>query len=368
MASADQGIWLGLLKWSLQHSDGTAPSLQSSMSDEDKSFLEKVMREYTRDEPARMREIMVDLVVFVEPSHAARVDGDAPTPKSDEEVEALLEELRDIVEQIDMAQVFAKFGGLQCILAVLEKTSAGVDCRAMACSVLACLAQNNLHVQEQIYAQGLVARLSILTAQYLMSPSDGQRVFGSKILHALSCSIRNHPAAEELFSLAHAHAVLGAAMVGGGGGSLWGAAGGGRAACMRRAVYLAEALLSSDTCSAARLGKIVPAVVPACFGGLCGEDVDLREGTLRLLLAVLGSTVGHAALCTGGVHHDALLAALAQRRSVSLADDDQEAHERNMVERVEEMSKGGFSGAREMAAAEEGPDDVPAASVLLLGP
>ena len=44
--SETYGGWLGLLKWSLQQQDdGTVPSDVSAMSDEDKAFLEQVMKE-----------------------------------------------------------------------------------------------------------------------------------------------------------------------------------------------------------------------------------------------------------------------------------------------------------------------------------
>ena len=46
----DAGSWLGLLKWSLaQTSDGTVPSQVTPMSEEDKKWLEQVMREAVRD-------------------------------------------------------------------------------------------------------------------------------------------------------------------------------------------------------------------------------------------------------------------------------------------------------------------------------
>ena len=41
---AEQGIWLGLLKWTLAHQDGTSPSPAKEMTAENKAFLEAVMR------------------------------------------------------------------------------------------------------------------------------------------------------------------------------------------------------------------------------------------------------------------------------------------------------------------------------------
>ena len=54
----DPWAWLGLLKWSLQYSDGTKDTPASPMSDEDRAFLEKVMKEGIIDENERMRYIL----------------------------------------------------------------------------------------------------------------------------------------------------------------------------------------------------------------------------------------------------------------------------------------------------------------------
>ena len=51
MSGNEGGIWLGLLNWSLAHTDGTSPSEVRPMSDEDRLFLEKVMKEAVKDEP-----------------------------------------------------------------------------------------------------------------------------------------------------------------------------------------------------------------------------------------------------------------------------------------------------------------------------
>ena len=46
--------WLGLLKWSIAHSDGTTDSEVKLMSEEDKAFLTMVMEEGVRNDPMRM--------------------------------------------------------------------------------------------------------------------------------------------------------------------------------------------------------------------------------------------------------------------------------------------------------------------------
>jgi hypothetical protein len=66
------------------------------MHPDDQLWLETVMKDI-RDDPTRMNEIMVSLRTFI--------DKDVVTEGECNALEVDLDELRDIVEQIDMAQV-----------------------------------------------------------------------------------------------------------------------------------------------------------------------------------------------------------------------------------------------------------------------
>ena len=203
---ADEGPnWLGLLKWSLAHTDGTSPSDAKAMSDENKAFLTKVrlapcvlcvyvsciycsvsmsitlhcitllsapinsppplhqsiqvMEEGIKNEPKRMREIMLNIAVFLEEEISeskSQPEGFAALSREEQGEQLLdeLEELQDIVEQIDMAQVFAgKMDGLGCILDLVEDKKGAlvgseIEVRLGACSVLGTLSQNNPQVSD----------------------------------------------------------------------------------------------------------------------------------------------------------------------------------------------------------------------------
>jgi hypothetical protein len=133
--------WLSLLKWSLKQSDGFAPSDAKPMSDEDKAFLEKVMAEGIRDDPKRMKEILGELMDAIEARRTAdeeysidnepnkgvdknnsshRVDGSSTEERDEEEIVSLLEELQDLVEDLDLAQIFAKVGGPTWLLVLID--------------------------------------------------------------------------------------------------------------------------------------------------------------------------------------------------------------------------------------------------------
>lgn len=303
--------WLGLLKWSLAHTDGTAPTDVKAMSEEDKKFLERVMKEGIKDEPARMREIMQHIMSMLDLSSCA---------SQEEHIEEILEELRDMTEQIDMATLFTKFGGVQCLIGIIESPeSLGVDVRSLAAGVIGTLAQNNLEVQDTIYNNGTVDKLSLLC----LSVDSVQ--LSAKLLYAISCIVRNHAAAEAHFVLSYCARVFSRALKPA------------QPVLARRAVFLANALLTSDNSNDTPLREqLVEALVPAVLPFLHCDDVDLREGTLRLLISLASTRPGKARLQIP-THSEALEAGLRERQSFDAADEgfrEQEEHEERLVEEL----------------------------------
>jgi hsp70-interacting protein len=142
--------WFGLLKWSLAVSDGTSPSLARPMSDEDRMFLERVMKECVKDEPARISEIIESLIKMIEDN---RVSASLTI------ISGYLDELDDIIDQIDMAQIFVKFGGLECLLKILEMNDFDSECKSHISSVIGALCQNNIIVQDEIFNKSILNRL-----------------------------------------------------------------------------------------------------------------------------------------------------------------------------------------------------------------
>uniref|UniRef100_A0A7S3GSH5 Nucleotide exchange factor Fes1 domain-containing protein n=1 Tax=Spumella elongata TaxID=89044 RepID=A0A7S3GSH5_9STRA len=266
------GNWLGLLKWSLaQTSDGTVPSEITPMTEEDKKWLEQVMRECVKDEPKRMNEIMGIFVKMLE---------EGLTEDKSEEVIELLDELQFMVEQVDMAGVFAKFGGFQCLLGLVESENLTAEARAMAGSTLAALSQNNLEVQEIVFKSGMLDRLAKV---YIKSESV---LLCNKVLYAISCSIRNHAAAEEYFVLHFAEATLPKAIAAASLVDSNSEAAAGTEALTSRALFLCNALVMSDFTNHARVQKLSALVLPVCLEYLKHESINLRETTQNLLTAI----------------------------------------------------------------------------------
>lgn len=199
--SNDPWAWAGLLKWSLNYVDGTETAQGPPMSDEDKAFLEKVMREGIIDEGERMKEILTQCSTGMEyyqsqASSGNTTKGLADPPITEDEFEDLLQELRDIVEQIDYARAFCSLQGLPFLLGCVTQQTGVPDAIRMAClGILSTLCQNNPPVQQQLLELGAIKSLSDLCFEESSSTS-----LKAKAVQAISSIVRSHELAENVFS------------------------------------------------------------------------------------------------------------------------------------------------------------------------
>ncbi|TYZ68981.1 hypothetical protein PybrP1_000215 [[Pythium] brassicae (nom. inval.)] len=204
---ADPNKWLGLMKWSMKYSDGTAPSEFKEIKKEDREFLEKVLKEGVIDETERMRQILRILrgehpsAVFAKDDEDdAGDDDDAANKQQLEEAtpeeladykDALLDELLTRVDQIDNAMNFVKMQGLVVLRDVVQQ-DARAPTRALAAEVASVVVQNNPFSQSAAVESGLVEVLCALAG-------DADATCRAKALLAISCLVRHHPAAEARF-------------------------------------------------------------------------------------------------------------------------------------------------------------------------
>jgi len=217
----DPWAWLGLLKWTLAHSDGTKPSGDNpaSMSDEDRAFLEKVMKEGIVDENERMKFILKEFSKAMEyyKSQAERptkIDEDeyqndkVPIDET-EALEDLLQELRDIVEQVDYARAFVSLKGCRFLIGAISATSLSSSSssnipiipepiRNMCLGILSTLAQNNSPVQKELLEIGALKTLSDM---FLLDSTTSTTSISTKtkIMQAISAIVRNCDLTEAVF-------------------------------------------------------------------------------------------------------------------------------------------------------------------------
>jgi hypothetical protein len=140
--------WQGLLKWSLNHHDGTAPSNFKPMTKEDQEWLEAAMKEFCVNDVNRMEEIVK---VFKEMR-------ENPPKKEDMDhnnMNELLEELVDNVELHERNNLnLCIMGGMFEVLAIAFSYP-DEEVRRNALTIVSTACQNHLQVQE--YANRLGA-------------------------------------------------------------------------------------------------------------------------------------------------------------------------------------------------------------------
>mmetsp|Transcript_7099 Transcript_7099/g.10833 ORF Transcript_7099/g.10833 Transcript_7099/m.10833 type:complete len:403 (+) Transcript_7099:69-1277(+) len=252
--------WLGLLKWSLRHDDGTRDSKDvRPMIEEDRKFLENVMKTMVVDENEKMR-VAISVLKMKElsdPKEGKQTDQKAsestgeseqtndakkkndggsqknlavavvPTKESSntgavnilegnkdimDDLEALEEEedkkselivkkeetikmLDDIVMNGDNAINFVKMGGFTPLLDILQTPHQSLI--QVACGLLASILQNNPFTQTAFLKEGGLTKLF-----KLFKNADGDKMTLGKALGAVSAAVRGSKSAEAAFKKA----------------------------------------------------------------------------------------------------------------------------------------------------------------------
>jgi len=203
----EQWAWLGLLKWTLAHQDGTVPSGESPtmMSEEDKAFLEKVMAEGIIDESERMKFVLQEFskaMEYYKIKSDSQKAAEEQSPPNEDDLEDLLQELRDIVEQVDFARGFVNMKGCSYLLGAIgamttaSKPVVPTGIRNNCLGILATLAQNNPPVQKELLELGAI---KILSELFLLPSSLTPISTKTKIMQALSAIVRCYDLTEAVF-------------------------------------------------------------------------------------------------------------------------------------------------------------------------
>jgi len=309
--------WLGLLKWSLSYTDGTRNDNISPMSPEDRAFLEEVMKHGIVNESERMKEILSELTLYFD-SQDDTVSSPS-TPDKQEEIENLLLELRDLVGLIDYAKMFTVMGGASLLMAIASFESSSswipsIRIRTTCMIVLATLCQNNPSVQKTMIDQGHLVRLMhlfISLFQHIqirnsnemnidekqdrtwIASMDELLLFSTRIMQAISASVRDFVLAEEVFCK---HELSSRCIENGLGiwmnsplqdesilsSSRW-------LMLRKKTLFFLQALITSDTSNASRLSLFqtsIDYIARHCLHSHIGTDVELREMSLSFFIRI----------------------------------------------------------------------------------
>lgn len=271
------------------------------MSKEDVEFLEKVMREGIIDEGERMKTILKDLTDSLEMLLGANITGDGEHKQEEkrkeldeDEMLELMEELRDIVEQIDYARAFMAMGGIPFLLgcatyyAARGSPNMPKSIRKAALGVLSTMCQNNPPVQLSLLEHGHMPQLIQLFFDYTPgneAGNDGDDSIREKAVQALSASTRGHAMAEHIFCQNEQGKVMLHLGLG-----MQHKSQRPSAQLRKRSLFLLRALLTADEASAERHAKFEDIVSFICTHGIdekWEDDAEIREMSLVMLSQIL---------------------------------------------------------------------------------
>jgi len=284
---ANPFAWLGLLKWSLSYTDGSERSESISdapkqLSDEDRQFLENVMKDGIIDEGTRMHEILSQLTQYLD-SVSLSEEENSKEKIDNNEVIDLLWELRDIVGLIDYANAFVAIGGLPFLVGCAhEVTLVDSNIRGLCLVLLATLAQNNPSVQNVLLQQKHVQGLIDLYFNEKNDDIDGK--LRGRIVQATSCSIRGIENAEETFCQNEKFRTMIETGIGANDTTVSELP---PESLRKRCVFLLQALLCSDTSSSNRINLFT-----SCIKQISTEfldpnkeiNLDIRETCISFLV------------------------------------------------------------------------------------
>jgi len=298
MASGgDPFAWLGLLKWSLSYADGTSESKASPMTPQDRAFLESVMKEGIIDENERMKTILKQVTEKIEEWTLQGVTADAISPQVQDEMQILLQEVRDIVEQIDYARAFCAMKGLPFLLGcVQERTVIPRSMRLSCLGILATMSQQNPPVQKELLELSAIRVLSDLffleQEQRQETDVDGQ--LRARIIQAVSANVKSHDLAEAVFcQLDQAPLLLALGLTGSSNDGNNGNDADDKipvpVALRQRTLFFLKALLTSDSATRERIQRFNPCLALVLDGDMMSDELssDIREMALELVQLVL---------------------------------------------------------------------------------
>jgi len=170
--------WPGLLKWSINHHDGTKPSEFKRMTDEDRKFLEAAMEEAFGkvEDPNKVMKEAIE--------HIKSPD------RTDVSIITALEVIDKCCDDVDCARNVEKLDGIQCMLDVTDSHTGAICDRAL--EILALLFANNPNIQEAGSRRGAMENFIRLVRE---APAGSET--RSKAFRALVALVRSNGQLEE---------------------------------------------------------------------------------------------------------------------------------------------------------------------------
>jgi len=182
--------WPGLLAWSTKYHDGTEAGKFEKMSDEDKAYLEKAMKDAFAniEDPNQIFKEAIDKI--------------REGPVSDELAYTALELLERCCDDPDVARNIEVFDGLRPLLALLSNLETQELVQRL-CEMMALMISNNPKIQLAAMKKGALEQLMKIPENKLRWRSQ---------MRVLSAIVRNEPTVEKEFVDRGGVSVIGEAM------------------------------------------------------------------------------------------------------------------------------------------------------------
>lgn len=355
----DLSSYPGLLRWSLVHNDGTAPSAVGPMDEERREWLKEALETHMVDPAEQMKLIIKILQMSREDVTAARATLRTSTLSSvaegseesseaaeqgahgaqgsssssgssdssgvsatsvalvlsveQEEAEWVavkvqaLRALQEWVEQIDWAADLHKLGGFKTVIELMQDRARAV--RSAAMETFATVVQNNPKTQEWALELGALG-VAVGNSEREASGEEAEEE-QAKALLALSCQVREHDPSTVRFIKEYKGVALLLRVATRGGAEQ-------AVKPKRKALFLLRFLTH-------RVPAVKAALADALAGALVqltlARDVDLRDSALRLLAELFADRASVARI-SAAVRADTLLA-LRKYRAGALPDLDE---------------------------------------------
>jgi hypothetical protein len=194
--------YLGLLKWSLKYTDGTAPTSFTPMQEERKKWLQAALENGTAD-PVDQIKVLISVIKLQRKcsDETESLEEEEATQQENEFVRAkvdALKALQEWVESIDWATDLHKLGGFKTVVDLCQDKDEGI--RVHALEVFATVVQNNPKCQE--WAMELNA-LKVLVDSITQENRPVSETEQAKNLLAISSLVRDCNAASVAFVKDH---------------------------------------------------------------------------------------------------------------------------------------------------------------------
>ena len=167
--------------------DVDASNPERISSEADRKWLDKAMNDITSSHINLVDRLKECLQVL----QASETDNSITV----DDIEATMEEIASICEDVDLACDFHKIGGFSIVIKFLNHTD--INLRYGAADIFAVTAQNNEYCQNILLKEFNV--LQMLLGVTLKHDSDLEKILATKSMHAVSCIIRHNSTGIEKF-------------------------------------------------------------------------------------------------------------------------------------------------------------------------